>query len=71
MIQYQILRTNIIRIVSQIVRRITNEILDVKGLTCEEAVGFGSSTHLLMNNEHWDLGSIFAWIKHLDSLVLT
>ena len=24
-----------------------------------------------MNNEHWDLGSIFAWIKHLDSLVLT
>ena len=24
-----------------------------------------------MNNEHWDLSSIFAWIKHLDSLVLT
>ena len=71
MIQYQILRTNIIRIVSQTVRRITNEILDVKGLTCEEAVVFGSSTHLLMNNEHWDLSSIFAWIKHLDSLVLT
>ena len=43
----------------------------LKWLTCEEAVGFGSSTHLLMNNEHWDLSSIFAWIKHLDSLVLT
>ena len=32
MIQYQILRTNTIRIVWQIVRRVTNEILGVKGL---------------------------------------
>ena len=32
-IQYQILRTNLIRIVWQIIRRITNEILGVKGLT--------------------------------------
>ena len=33
MIQYQILRTNIIGIVSQTVRRIRNEILGVKALT--------------------------------------
>ena len=32
MIQYQILRANIIRVVLQTVRRINNEILDVKGL---------------------------------------
>ena len=32
MIQNQILQTNIIRIIWQIVRRITNEILEVKGL---------------------------------------
>ena len=31
MIQYQILRTSIIRIVWQTVRRITNEILGIKG----------------------------------------
>ena len=33
MIQWQILQTNIMRIVWQTVRRITNEILGVKGLT--------------------------------------
>ena len=32
LIQYQILQTNIIRIVWQTVRRITNKILGVKGL---------------------------------------
>ena len=32
MIQYQILQTNIVRIIWQTVRRITNEILGVKGL---------------------------------------
>ena len=32
MIQYQILQTNIMRIVWKMVRRITNEILGVKGL---------------------------------------
>ena len=32
MIQYQILQTNIMRIVWNMVRRITNEILEVKGL---------------------------------------
>ena len=32
MIQHQILRTSIIRVVGQTVRRITNEILDTKGL---------------------------------------
>ena len=32
-IQYQILQTNIVRIVSQTARRIVNEILVVKGLT--------------------------------------
>ena len=33
LIQYQILQTNIMRIIWQTVRRITNEILGVKGLT--------------------------------------
>ena len=33
LIQHQILQTNIMRTVWQIVRRITNEILGVKGLT--------------------------------------
>ena len=33
LIQYQILRTNIARTTEQIVRRITNEILGVGGLT--------------------------------------
>ena len=33
MIQYQILQTNLTRTVRQTVRRITNEILRVKGLT--------------------------------------
>ena len=33
LIQYQILRLNIFRIVWQTVRRITNEILGVKGFT--------------------------------------
>ena len=32
MIQYQILQTNIMRIVWKMVKRITNEILGVKGL---------------------------------------
>ena len=32
LIQYQILQTNIMRIIWQIVRRITNEILGVEGL---------------------------------------
>ena len=34
LIQYQILQTYIIRIVWQTVRRITNEILEVRGITC-------------------------------------
>ena len=33
LIQYQILRTNIARIILQIVRRINNEMLGVKGLS--------------------------------------
>ena len=33
LIQYQILRTNITRIILQIVRRISNEMLGVKGLS--------------------------------------
>ena len=33
LIQYQILRTNIARIILQIVRRISNEMLGVKGLS--------------------------------------
>ena len=33
LIQYQILRTNIVRIILQIVRRINNEMLGVKGLS--------------------------------------
>lgn len=33
LIQYQILQTNIVRVVWQTFRRITNEILGVKGLT--------------------------------------
>ena len=32
LIRYQILQTNIMRIISQTVRRITNEILGVKGV---------------------------------------
>ena len=32
LIQYQILRTNIIKVVQQIVRRITNEIISIKGI---------------------------------------
>ena len=38
LIQYQILPTNITRTVCQTVRRITNEILGVKGLTCTKLV---------------------------------
>ena len=38
LIQYQILQTNIIRTVWQTVRRITNEILGVKGLRCYTTV---------------------------------
>ena len=38
LIQYQILQTNITRTVWQTVRRITNEILGVKGLTCTKLV---------------------------------
>ena len=38
MIQYQILQTDIIRIVCQTVKRITNEILGVKGLKGYEGI---------------------------------
>ena len=38
LIQYQILQTNITRIVWQTVRRITNEILGIKGLNTEKGL---------------------------------
>ena len=38
MIQYQILQTDIMRIVRQTVKRITNEILGVKGLKGYEGI---------------------------------
>ena len=40
MIQCQILQIDIIRILWQIVRRITNEILGVKGLKCNIVFSF-------------------------------
>ena len=53
MIQYQILRSNIRRVESQTVRRITNEILGVKGLNWLETNGWVFSTHICVENrEH-------------------
>ena len=50
MIQYQILQTHITRTVQQIVRRITNKILVVKGLTVQTNLLFTCFVQISLNS---------------------
>ena len=53
LIQYQILWANIIRIVWQTVRRITNEILGLKGITCNKWLFFSLPCRSVLWSGTW------------------